>query len=98
MIGDAKMEIVSVNISELKPHPNNEEIYGKEDISELKEKIRKSGFVTTLTITEKNVILSGNRRWKACSQLVQEGDERFCSVDCEVRNFDRNKFCTESST
>lgn len=91
MIGDAKMEIVSVNISELKPHPNNEEIYGKEDISELKEKIRKSGFVTTLTITEKNVILSGNRRWKACSQLVQEGDERFCSVDCEVRNFENEE-------
>lgn len=85
------MEIISINISELKPHPNNEAIYGKEDISELKEKIRKSGLVTTLTITKKNVILSGNRRWKACSQLVQDGDERFKTVDCEIRNFENEE-------
>lgn len=82
-------QIIKVNISELKPHPRNEEIYGvNEDITELKEKIRKNGLVTTLTITGDNVILSGNRRWKSCKQLVEEGDNRFCSVDCEVRNFD----------
>lgn len=82
-------QIIKINILKLKPHPRNEEIYGiNEDISELKEKIRKNGLVTTLTITEDNVILSGNRRWKSCKQLVEEGDNRFCTVDCEVRNFD----------
>ena len=91
MIGGLKMDgqIIKINISELKPHPRNEEIYGvNEDITELKEKIRKNGLVTTLTVTGDNVILSGNRRWKSCKQLVEEGDNRFCTVDCEVRNFD----------
>lgn len=91
MIGVLKMDgqIIKINILKLKPHPRNEEIYGvNEDITELKEKIRKNGLVTTLTVTDDNVILSGNRRWKSCKQLVEEGDNRFCTVDCEVRNFD----------
>lgn len=83
------MSISMKKISELNPHPRNEEIYGyNEDISELVEKIRKSGVVTTLTITDDNVIIAGNRRWKSCKQLVSEGDTRFCQVMCEVKNFD----------
>ena len=46
--------IVQKNVSELKPHPRNEEIYGtNESIDELVETMRKSGIVTTLTITDK---------------------------------------------
>ena len=82
-------KIIMVNISQLKPHPRNEEIYGyNEDVSDLVEKIRKSGVVTTLTITDDNVIVAGNRRWKSCKQLVSEGDTRFCQVKCEVKNFE----------
>lgn len=81
--------IVQKKISELKPHPRNEEIYGyNEDVSDLVEKIRKSGVVTTLTITDDNVIIAGNRRWKSCKQLVSEGDTRFCQVKCEVKDFE----------
>lgn len=81
--------IVQKKISELKPHPLNEEIYGyNEDVSELVEKIRKSGVVTTLTITDDDVIIAGNRRWKSCKQLVSEGDTRFCQVKCEVKDFE----------
>ena len=81
--------IVQKKISELKPHPRNEEIYGyNEDVSDLVEKIRKSGIVTTLTITDDNVIIAGNRRWKSCKQLVSEGDTRFCQVKCEVKDFE----------
>ena len=80
--------IVQKKISELKPHPLNEEIYGyNEDVSDLVEKIRKSGVVTTLTITDDNVIIAGNRRWKSCKQLVSEGDTRFCQVKCEIKGF-----------
>lgn len=83
------MSISMKKISELNPHPRNEEIYGyNEDVSELVEKIRKSGVVTTLTITDDNVIIAGNRRWKSCKQLVSEGDTRFCQVMCEVKKFD----------
>ena len=81
--------IVQKKISELKPHPRNEEIYGyNEDVSDLVEKIRKSGIVTTLTITDDNVIIAGNRRWKSCKQLVSEGDTRFCQVKCETKDFE----------
>ena len=45
--------IVHKNVLELKPHPRNEEIYGaNESIDELVETMRKSGIVTTLTITK----------------------------------------------
>lgn len=81
--------IVRKKISELKPHPRNEEIYGKnESIDELVATMRKSGVVTTLTITDNDVIIAGHRRWKSCKQLVAEGDKRFCEVNCEVREFD----------
>lgn len=81
--------IVRKKISELNPHPYNEEIYGaNESIDELVASIRKSGVVTTLTITDNDVIIAGHRRWKSCKQLVAEGDKRFCEVNCEVREFD----------
>ena len=81
--------IVQKNVSELKPHPRNEEIYGtNESIDELVETMRKSGIVTTLTITDNNVIIAGHRRWKSCKQLIAEGDKRFCAVNCEVKEFD----------
>lgn len=86
---NTKDSLIVLNINELKPHPRNEEIYGyNEDVSDLVEKIRKSGVVTTLTITDDNVIIAGNRRWKSCKQLVSEGDTRFCQVKCEVKDFE----------
>ena len=81
--------IVRKKISELKPHPYNEEIYGtNESIDELVASMRKSGIVTIMTITDDNVIIAGHRRWKSCKQLVAEGDKRFCEVNCEVKEFD----------
>lgn len=81
--------IVRKKISELNPHPYNEEIYGaNESIDELVASIRKTGKVATLTITDNDVIISGHRRWKSCKQLVAEGDKRFCVVNCEVQKFD----------
>ena len=70
--------IVRKKISELKPHPYNEEIYGtNESIDELVASIRKTGKVATLIITDDNVIISGHRRWKSCQRLVEEGNTRF---------------------
>ena len=81
--------IVRKKISELKPHPLNEEIYGEnESVDELVATMRKSGIVTIMTITDDNVIIAGHRRWKSCKQLVAEGDKRFCEVNCEVKEFD----------
>lgn len=86
--GDTEMNIIKKHINDLSFHPMNEQIYGaNEDMSDLKEDIRKSGDVMTLVITPDNVIISGHRRVKACRELVAEGDERFCEVNCEVKEF-----------
>lgn len=85
-----KMEekIIKVNISDLKPHPENEKIYGEnEDISELKESILTEGLSTPLKITDNKVIISGHRRWRSCCQLVIEGHPEFSAVDCIVEHY-----------
>ena len=80
--------IVRKKISELKPHPYNEEIYGaNESIDELVASIRKTGKVATLIITDDDVIISGHRRWKSCQRLVEEGNTKFNSVNCEIEHF-----------
>lgn len=72
-----------MRISDLKPHPKNEEIYGKnEDISDLVEKIKRSGQVHTLVVTSKGIVLAGHRRLRACEELGIE------EVDVEVVDFD----------
>lgn len=72
-----------MKISELKPHPKNVEIYGaNEDVTNLVEKIKRSGQVHTLTVTSNGIILAGHRRVKACELLNIE------EVDVEIKDFD----------
>lgn len=76
--------ISKVNVKDLKPHPMNIHIYGEEDIKELAEKIKESGWVKPLVITSDNTIISGHRRLKACLMLgIKE-------VECETVYF-KNK-------
>lgn len=72
-----------MKISDLHPHPKNAEIYGMdEDVSDLVEKIKRSGQVHTLVVTSKGIVLAGHRRMKACKELgINE-------VDVEIRDFD----------
>lgn len=59
-----------MKVADLKPHPKNEEIYGYgEDVSDLVEKIKKSGRVHTMTVNSDGVVLAGHRRLKACIEL-----------------------------
>lgn len=76
-------EYRKMKVSELKPHPKNMEIYGQnENISDLVEKIKRSGQVHTLVVTSKGVVLAGHRRLKVCKELgIKE-------VDVEIRDFD----------
>lgn len=81
-------KIIKVNISELKPHTENEKIYGTdEDVTDLKESILLEGLSTPLKITDNKVIISGHRRWKSCCQLVDEGHSEFSVVDCMVEHY-----------
>lgn len=61
--------IPKINVKDLKPHPMNTQIYGEEDIKELAEKIKESGWVKPLVITPDGTIISGHRRLKACLML-----------------------------
>lgn len=72
-----------MKISDLKPHPKNEEIYGhNEDISDLVEKIKRSGQVHTLVVTSKGIVLAGHRRLRVCKELG------IAEVDVEIIDFD----------
>ena len=80
------MKIEKMKVVDLVPHPKNEEIYGdNEDVSDLIERIRKSGKVHTLTVTSKGVILAGHRRRKACMELGWK------EVNVEIRDFDTSE-------
>ncbi|MFT8313213.1 MAG: ParB N-terminal domain-containing protein [Clostridium sp.] len=62
-------EAVKIDINALKTHPKNSEIYGEDDIEELAEKIKKSGYVKPLYTNSDYVVISGHRRLKACFSL-----------------------------
>jgi ParB family chromosome partitioning protein len=81
--GSNPMPVYSqVNPKELKPHPKNSSIYGEdEDVTELIEAIRKSGWIKALVVTKDGTIISGHRRWKALLALGWQ------SVPVEVREF-----------
>jgi len=66
----------------LKPHQKNSAIYGEsEDVTELIELIRMSGWVKPLVITPTGTIISGHQRCKAVLALGWE------SIMVEVREF-----------
>ncbi|MGB3760498.1 MAG: ParB/RepB/Spo0J family partition protein [Rivularia sp. (in: cyanobacteria)] len=67
----------------LKPHPRNDLIYGREeDVSELVELIKYSHYIKPLIVTKEGIIVSGHQRWKASLQLG------LTAVTVEVREFD----------
>jgi len=78
---DGKPRIEKQRTNELKPHPRNEAIYGIEDVTELTERIRQSGWVKPLVCTPDRTIISGHRRWLAAKELGLE------SLFVEVREF-----------
>ena len=70
-----------VAISSLNAHPINSLIYSDEDVSELVELIRDSGWVKPLVVTPNHTIISSYRRWKAVCLLGWE------TVPVEYREF-----------
>lgn len=77
--------IKKVKISNLKLHHKNIEIYGNESVDDLVENIKKYGLACPLIITDKNVIISGNRRFKACCYLdIKE-------VDVIIKHYDNEE-------
>jgi ParB-like chromosome segregation protein Spo0J len=60
-------EIAVAKTAALKPHPLNEKLYGKmqvsRDFEELRDSIRENGILVPLLVTPDNTIVSGHRRW-----------------------------------
>jgi type II restriction enzyme len=59
-------------VAELYRHPENESIYGDEDIQELAQSIKENGLSEALIITPDGMIISGHRRCKAVKFLGWE--------------------------
>ena len=72
-------EIKEIDISLLRPHPQNEKIYGNEDVSDLIGLIEECGrIIDSLVVNQDNIIISGHRRWMAAKEL------EYTTVPCEV--------------
>lgn len=70
---------MKVSIDKLTPHPLNHRIYGNEDnLSELVEKIKSSGWIKPILITSNNIIISGHRRVETCKVLG------ITEIECEI--------------
>jgi 16S rRNA G966 N2-methylase RsmD len=70
------------NPKDLTPHPVSLKLYGDNHIEELLEDIRNNGIVQSLTITDKNVIISGHRRWRCACKLLLE------TIPVEIKKYD----------
>lgn len=66
----------------LTPHPRNATIYGEEEIGELVEHIRASGWIKPVVVTREHRIISGHRRLRAALRLELE------AIPIEYREFE----------
>ncbi|NJL78288.1 MAG: ParB N-terminal domain-containing protein [Richelia sp. SM2_1_7] len=74
---------LEVDPRNLKAHPRNDLIYGKEeDVSELVNQLKYSNRIRPLIVTSEGTIISGHRRWKASLQLG------LTTIPVEVREFE----------
>ena len=60
---------MKIEVSKLKHHPFNSQVYMLSDIDTLKESIKSVGLLEPLVINKKNQVLSGNRRLEAIKEL-----------------------------
>ena len=60
---------MKVQVSKLKHHPLNREIYSLSDIDDLTKSIKDVGLLQPLVVDQKNRVVSGNRRLEAIRVL-----------------------------
>lgn len=79
-----------ISLNNLRPSKLNRGI-SETDIDSLKESIRNIGLTDDLVVCKEDgyyEILAGHRRFKALTELVQEGDIRFRTIQCKIVNLD----------
>lgn len=78
------MQIKSVSISEIQPNPKQpRKDFG--DLTELKNSLKVKGLLQPIIINNNNVIIAGERRFKACCEL---GWEEIDTITINAENLD----------
>lgn len=86
-----QMQVVMIPSRNIIPNPENFEIYTLGDMENLRDDIRQNGLRQPLEVipmedeTDCYMLISGHRRWAACSILSTCGDSRFDALPCLIR-------------
>lgn len=85
-----QMQVVMIPNKNIFPNPDNE-IYSIGNVEGLKDDIRQNGLRQPLEVipvegkTERYMLISGHRRWIACTMLGAAGESRFDTLPCLIR-------------
>lgn len=86
-----QMQVVMIPSRNIIPNPENFEIYTLGDMENLRDDIRQNGLRQPLEVipmedeTDCYMLISGHRRWAACSILSACGESRFDALPCLIR-------------
>ena len=86
-----QMQVVMIPSRNIIPNPDNDEIYTIGNMDGLKDDIQQHGLRQPLEVIpvegepDHYMLISGHRRWAACSILSTLGDTRFDSLPCLIR-------------
>lgn len=86
-----QMQVVMIPSRNIIPNPENFEIYTLGDMENLRDDIRQNGLRQPLEVipvegeADCYMLISGHRRWAACSILSACGDSRFDTLPCLIR-------------
>nr|DAH98134.1 MAG TPA: chromosome partitioning protein [Caudoviricetes sp.] len=86
-----QMQVVMIPSRNIIPNPENFEIYTLGDMENLRDDIRQNGLRQPLEVIPVEgepdcyMLISGHRRWAACSILSACGDSRFDTLPCLIR-------------
>jgi ParB-like chromosome segregation protein Spo0J len=87
-----KYELRKLMLQELYPNPDNQLVYEVKDIEELADAIEIAGGVLHNLVVApadedgRHMIISGERRYRACCLLVERGECQYNEVNCIIEN------------
>lgn len=87
-----KYEMRKLMLQELYPNPDNQLVYEVKDIEELADAIEIAGGVLHNLVVApadedgRHMIISGERRYRACCLLVDRGERQYSEINCIIEN------------
>lgn len=86
-----QMQVVMIPSRNIIPNPDNDEIYTIGNMESLKDDIQQNGLRQPLEVIpvegepDRYMLISGHRRWIACTMLGAAGESRFDALPCLIR-------------